>query len=320
MKAQPPSASERGFSGTTGAEVISPLSGLRRMGRRGISEGRWGHQVWLAFAFLLAVAGSVVMLFPILWMLSTSLKESGEILLLPPRWIPIPPQWHNYVDALSFMNAQVVFLNTFIITIATIVGDVLSAAVVAYGFARLRAPGRDVLFLLVLSTLMIPYQVRLIPEYLLFAGKVVPFLNWVDTFLPLVVPTFFGSAFNIFLLRQFYQTIPLEMDDAAKIDGASYLRILWHIMIPLSAPALGAIAIFSFVNSWNDFLRPLIYLSSPQNWTISLALSGFTAAYGATPWHLLMAASLVALLPEVVVFFFAQRYFIQGIVITGLKG
>ena len=260
------------------------------------------------------------MLFPIFWMLTTSLKESGDILLLPPKWIPIPPQWQNYPDSLEFMRATVVFGNTLIVTVASLVGDVLSAAVVAYGFARLRAPGKNVLFLLVLSTLMIPYQVRLIPEYLLFAGKVVPFVNWVDTLLPLIVPQYFGGAFYIFLLRQFYQTVPLEMDDAAKIDGASYPQILWHVMIPLSLPALGAIAIFSFVGNWNDFFRPLIYLTSRNTWTVAISLSSFTAEYGATPWHLLMAASICALVPLVLVFFVAQRYFIQGIVITGLKG
>lgn len=260
------------------------------------------------------------MLFPIFWMLTTSLKASGDILLLPPKWIPIPPQWQNYPAALSFMRATVVFGNTIIVTLASLVGDVLSAALVAYGFARLRAPGKNVLFILVLSSLMIPYQVRLIPEYLIFAGKVVPFINWVDTLLPLIVPTYFGNAFYIFLLRQFYQTVPLEMDDAAKIDGASYPQILWHIMIPLSLPALGAIAIFSFVNNWNDFFRPLIYLTSPNVWTVAISLSSFTAQYGATPWNLLMAASLTALLPLVIVFFVAQRYFIQGIVISGLKG
>lgn len=260
------------------------------------------------------------MLFPVFWMLTTSLKEPGDILLLPPKWIPVPPQWQNYPEALAFMRAPVVFGNTLIVTLASLIGDVLSAAVVAFGFARLRAPGKNVLFMVVLSTLMIPYQVRLIPEYLIFAGKVVPFINWIDTLLPLIVPQYFGSAFHIFLLRQFYQTVPTEMDDAAKIDGASYPQILWHVMVPLSMPALGAIAIFSFVGNWNDFFRPLIYLTSRNTWTVAIALRGFTAEYGATPWHLLMAASIAALLPVLAVFFVAQRYFIQGIVMTGLKG
>jgi multiple sugar transport system permease protein len=174
--------------------------------------------------------------------------------------------------------------------------------------------------MLVLSTLMIPYHVRLIPEYLLFAGKVIPQLKWTDTFLPLIVPPFFGNPLYIFLLRQFYQSVPLEMDDAAKIDGASYLQILTRIMIPLSLPALGTISILSFVLHWNDFFRPLIYLSSRSNHTVAIALRNFQADFGATPWHLMMAASMVALVPVVLVFFLAQRYFVQGVVITGLKG
>lgn len=300
---------------TTSGAAPRALSGARAFRGKQFRE-----RLWLGFVLLVVVVGSLVMLFPIVWMLTTSLKASGDILLLPPKWIPNPPLWQNYPDALSFMRAPVVFGNTIIVTVASLLGDVLSTSVVAYGFARLRAPGKNILFILVLSSLMIPYQVRLIPEYLLFAGKVIPFVNWVDTLLPLIIPTWFGSAFYIFLLRQFYQTIPLEMDDAAKIDGASYPQILWHIMIPMSLPALGAIAIFSFVNNWNDFFRPLIYLTSRHVWTIAIALRSFTAEYGATPWNLLMAASLAALLPLVVVFFVAQRYFIQGIVITGLKG
>lgn len=307
---------------TPGASLVTAsAASLRTRRGAGVLRGkRFQEVVWLAFVLLVVAAGSVGMLFPVFWMATTSLKESGDILLLPPKWIPIPPQWQNYPDALEFMRASVVFGNTIVVTLASLIGDVCSASVVAYAFARLRAPGKNVLFMLVLSTLMIPYQVRLIPEYLLFAGKVVPFINWVDTLLPLIVPTYFGSAFFIFLLRQFYQTVPMEMDDAAKIDGASYLQILWHVMIPMSLPALGAIAIFSFVNNWNDFFRPLIYLTSRHVWTVAIALRSFTAEYGATPWNLLMAASFTALIPLVIVFFVAQRYFIQGIVISGLKG
>ncbi|HEX5414952.1 MAG TPA: carbohydrate ABC transporter permease [Chloroflexota bacterium] len=307
---------------TPGASLLTASAASRRTRRSaGILRGKHLQEViWLAFVLLVVTAGSVGMLFPVFWMATTSLKESGDILLLPPKWIPLPPQWQNYPDALEFMRASVVFGNTIVVTLASLIGDVCSASVVAYAFARLRAPGKNILFMLVLSTLMIPYQVRLIPEYLLFAGKVVPLINWVDTLLPLIVPTYFGSAFFIFLLRQFYQTVPTEMDDAAKIDGASYPQILWHVMIPMSLPALGAIAIFSFVNNWNDFFRPLIYLTSRDVWTVAIALRSFTAEYGATPWNLLMAASFTALIPLVVVFFVAQRYFIQGIVISGLKG
>ena len=281
---------------------------------------RFQQGLWLSFVTLVVALGSAIMLFPLVWMISTSLKQPGDILLLPPRWVPVPPNWSNYPEALSFMRAALVYKNTLTVTVLSVIGDVVSAAVVAFGFARLRAPGKNFLFLLVLSTLMIPYHVRLIPEYLLFAGKVIPQIKWVNTFLPLIVPTYFGSAFYIFLLRQFYQTVPLEMDDAATIDGASYPQILWRIMIPLSRPALGTIAIMSFVAHWNDFFRPLIYLSNRDIFTVAIALRSFTAEYGATPWHLLMAASVTALLPILLLFFVAQRYFVQGVVFTGLKG
>lgn len=287
---------------------------------RSLAGKRARARLWIGFVLLVVALGSLSMLFPVAWMLSTSLKAPGDILLLPPRWVPIPPRWSNYPEALNFMHATVVYRNTVVVCLFGVVGDVVSSAWVAFGFARLRAPGKNALFLLLLSTLMIPYYVRLIPEYLVFAGKVVPQIRWTDTFLPLIVPTYFGSPFYIFLLRQFYQGVPRELDDAAKIDGASYPQILLRLMVPLSLPALGTVAIFSFVNHWNDFFRPLIYLSSHANYTVAIALRGFTAEYGMTPWHLLMAAALTALLPTLAVFFVAQRYFIQGVVFTGLKG
>ncbi len=195
------------------------------------------------------------------------------------------------------------------------VGTLLSSSIVAYGFARLRARGRDVLFMILLSTMMIPPQVTMIPVFALFK-----LLNWTDTFKPLIIPNFFGGAFFIFLLRQFYMTIPIELDDAAKIDGCSYLGIFSRIILPLTKPALATVAIFSFMWSWNDFMDPLIYLNSRDKLTLTLALNRFTGMYGMTAWNLLMAASLVVALPCFVLFFFAQRYFIQGIVVTGLKG
>jgi ABC-type glycerol-3-phosphate transport system permease component len=195
------------------------------------------------------------------------------------------------------------------------VGDTLSACLVGYAFARLRAPGRQFLFTMVLATLMVPYQVRLVPEYLGFAK-----LGMVDSFWPLMLPPWFGSAFNIFLLRQFFMSIPFDMDEAAKIDGAGPFRILWQILVPQIRPALAAVAIGSFTFNWSDFLRPLIYLNQPQNKTAAIALAGFQAAYGGTPFNLLMAASLAMLVPIFILFFVAQRYFIQGIVVSGVKG
>lgn len=259
--------------------------------------------------------GAMIVLVPIYWMISTSVKTAAEALAFPPIWIPSILRLQNYSDALTFLPFNLYFRNTFFICATTEVGTLVSSCLVAYAFARLRARGKNVLFILLLSTLMIPYQVTLIPQFLIFHV-----LGWIDTFAPLIVPAFFGSAFNIFLLRQFFATIPRDMDEAARIDGATRLQILWRVLVPMAAPAVGTIAIFNFMFQWNDFLGPLIYLNSNDNYTVQLGLSQFTAQYGTTPYQLLMAASLVVLLPCILLFFFAQRYFIQGLVISGVRG
>lgn len=274
--------------------------------------------MWVGVLTFLCVLGSLVMLFPVYFMLITSLKTSGDAFLLPIKWLPgieYIPQWKNYPVALNFMEWRVVYQNTIVISVGNMIGDTLSACLVAYGFARFRAPGRALLFTLVLATLMIPYQVRLVPEYLIFAK-----LRMVDTFWPLMLPPWFGSAFNIFLLRQFFMGIPMEMDEAAKIDGANPFQVLLHVLLPQIRPALAAVAIGSFTFNWSDFLRPLIYLNQPNHRTAAVALSFFQSQYGGTPYNLLMAAALVMLLPVLVLFFVAQRYFIQGIVVSGVKG
>lgn len=279
------------------------------LGKRASSSiSRW-------FAFAVLCGGSILALLPVLWMLSTSLKASGDVLLVPPRWIPHPLLWSNYVTALTAQPFALYYRNTVTYALLAVVGETFSSAMVAYALARLRGPGYRLFFLIILSTMMLPWQVTLIPQFLLFRA-----LGWVDSILPLVVPTYFGSAFFIFLLNQFYLTIPDEMDDAARIDGASDYQIFWRIILPMSGPALATVAIMSFMYHWNNFLGPLLYLSSKEKLVISVALQRFTGAYGATRWDLLMAASLVALLPCVLLFFFAQRYFIQGIVVSGLKG
>jgi len=276
------------------------------------------RRLWTSFCTFLVVVGSLGMLFPIAFMMTTALKTSGSVFILPIKWLPgveFDPQWNNFSVALEFMQWRVVYGNTMIIAVGNMLGDTLSACLVAYGFSRFRATGRDFLFTLVLATLMIPYQVRLVPEYLGFAK-----LGMVDTFWPLMLPAWFGSAFNIFLLRQFFMSIPIEMDEAAKIDGAGPFRILAQVLVPQIRPALAAVAIGSFTFNYSDFLRPLIYLNQPGHRTAAIALSGFTAAYGGTPFNLLMAASLAMLVPILVLFFVAQRYFIQGIVVSGVKG
>jgi multiple sugar transport system permease protein len=274
--------------------------------------------LWTRLCTFIVLVGSIAMLFPIAFMLTTSLKTSGSVFILPIKWIPgleFVPQWDNFPVALEFMKWRVVYGNTMIISVGNMIGDTLSACLVAYGFARFRGTGRDFLFTLVLATLMIPYQVRLVPEYLGFAK-----LGMVDTFWPLMLAPWFGSAFNIFLLRQFFMSIPIEMDEAAKIDGAGPFRILAQVLLPQIRPALAAVAIGSFTFNWSDFLRPLIYLNQPGHRTAAIALSGFTASYGGTPFNLLMAASLAMLVPIFVLFFVAQRYFIQGIIVSGVKG
>ncbi len=264
---------------------------------------------------ILATAGALVILFPVAWMVSTSLKTELEALKMPPVWIPAKPQWRNYYDALTFNPFGLYFKNTAIYSITVMLGEAISSSFIAYGFARLRAPGRNFLFLFVLSTMMVPYQVTLIPQYILFSK-----LKWLNSYKPLIVPAWFGSAYLIFLLRQFYMTLPKEYDEAAIIDGATPLGIWWRIILPLSKPALGAVAIMSFIWHWNNYLGPLVYINDNRKFTVSLGLSMFRTPFGGTPWHWLMAASLAAVLPCVIVFFFAQRYFIQGIVISGVKG
>jgi len=265
--------------------------------------------------YVLLVISSIIILIPIFWMLSTALKEDSEVYLFPPEWIPKRIYPNNFIRALTFLPFGRYFINTSVITFLSVIGQLISSSLVAFGFARLKARGKGLLFMLVLSTMMIPSQITMIPIFVLFK-----LLNWVDSFKPLIIPNFFGGTFFIFLLRQFYMTIPIELDDAAKIDGCSYFGIYTRIILPLTKPALATVAIFTFMWNWNDFMGPLIYLNSREKLTLSLALSRFTGMYGMTAWNLLMAASIVVALPCFILFFFAQKYFIQGIVITGLKG
>jgi len=267
----------------------------------------------IVYAILILIC--IAMAIPFFWMISTSLKEKGAVFTFPPQWIPDPIVWHNFPEALTMFPFQIYFKNTILLTLSCILGTLLSSSLVAYSFARLRFPGRNFLFLLLLSTIMLPYQVTMIPTYILFR-----YLGWIDTFKPLIVPAYFGGAFNIFLLRQFFLTIPLELDDAARIDGCSSFDVYWRINLPLAKPALLTVSIFAFMFHWNDLMGPLIYINSGSKWTLSLGLVGFRNRYFVPDWNLLMAASLATILPCLIVFFFAQKYFIQGIATTGLKG
>ena len=290
---------------TTPAGVGARVSAARR--RRPIKPGRL--LVWALLVF-----GGLVMIVPFLWLLSTSLKVPAQIFRYPPEWIPNPLRWQNYPESLTQLPFGRFTLNTLLLTFITLVGVLLTSSLCAYGFARMRFPGRDLIFMVLLSTLMLPYAVIMIPQYIMFR-----YLGWIDTYLPLTVPAYFGGGiFNIFLLRQFFRTIPPDLSEAARIDGASELRIFWQVILPLARPALTVIAIFTFINTWNDFLGPLIYLSSQDKYTIALGLATFKGLYS-TQWQFLMAASTVMIVPVIVLFFLAQRYFVQGIVLTGMK-
>ena len=277
------------------------------------------RRIWGSFNFTMLCLLGVLMALPFFWMLSTSLKVEQQVYLFPPIWIPNPLAWENYrislIDILPFTRF---FLNTIYVTVTATVGAVISSSMVAFAFARLRWPGRDKIFLLVLATMMVPTYSTIVPRFILFRN-----LDWIDTFWPLIVPLWFGgSAFFIFLMRQFYMTIPIDLDEAAGIDGCSEFRIWWSIILPLSRPALATITILSFMARWNDFFDPLIFLNTMENFTVALGLNMFRAAiefYG-VKYHWLMAASVTVLLPGLIIFFFFQKTFVQGVVMSGIKG
>ncbi len=267
-----------------------------------------------AVVYLLLVGTSVCFLIPLFWLVTSALKPTDEIFVFPQVWIPHPAEWGNFARALTTLPFGRFAFNTLVIAGLTTLGNVFASAMVAYGFARFRFPGRRVLFLVMLATLMVPGQILLVPQFILFYK-----LGWINSFAPLTVPAFFGSAFYIFLIRQFFMGIPSELTDAAYIDGANEWAIFVRIYLPLSKPALTAVAVFSFQGAWNDFLAPLIYLNSQKLYTLQLGLSEFQGIFH-TQWNLIMAASTVIMLPMVVIFFLAQRYFIQGILMTGVQG
>jgi multiple sugar transport system permease protein len=248
-------------------------------------------------------------------MLSTALKTDVEVLKYPPVWIPSKPMWSNFPDAFVFVPFSTFLKNSVIIATLCVLGALFSCTLSAYGFARMEWRGRDMLFGLVLSTLMLPYQVTMIPLYVIF-NKV----GWVNTLYPLIVPSFFGNAFYIFLLRQFFLGIPQDLSDSARIDGCTELGILLNIILPLARPVLMVVALFQFLSSWNAFLGPLIYLSDKNLYTISLGLALMQSGYGLSRFSLIMAATSIFVVPVIILFFFAQRTFIQGITFTGLKG
>lgn len=260
-------------------------------------------------------AGCFVVLFPLYWMISTSFKMMENYYDWPPQWIPIPPTLFAYTSLLEMYPWDRFILNTLSITAVAIIGNLISSTMVAYGFTFFRAPGRNVLFIVLLSTMMLPGVVTMVPTFVLFRK-----LKWINTYLPLTVPTFFASANHVFLLRQFFLTLPPELGDAAKIDGCSELGILWRIVLPLCGPVLAAICIFQFQWRWNEFMNPLIYLTSFKKFTVALALYTLRGEpQGSLPTQLMAAGTLMTL-PVIVIFAIFQRYFIQGVALSGIKG
>ncbi|UBV44254.1 carbohydrate ABC transporter permease (plasmid) [Deinococcus taeanensis] len=270
---------------------------------------------WKAVAFALLAAISAAVLFPALWMLSTALKADTQVYANPPIWIPDPLRFDNFAKAWSLAPFTRYAFNTALYAIAVVFGTVLSSSLAAYGFAKLRFPGRDVLFAVLLSTMMIPGMVTLIPQYILFSK-----LHWVGTYLPLVVPSFFAGAFFTFLLRQFFMGIPNEYSEAARVDGASDFWIWSRVILPLSKPALATVAIFTFEGAWDSYVGPLLYLNDEKLYTLQVGLQFFRTAT-AVQWQYLMAAALLVMLPVIVLFFTFQKYFVEGASVSGgVKG
>lgn len=272
--------------------------------------------IWKVIVLIILIGLSILFIAPVIWMFSSAIKDNLHV--LDGQWIPNSARWGNFKQgwALNGADFNEYARNTLVVTISSVVGVTLSSSLVAYSFARLRWPGRDAIFILVLATMLLPGIVLFIPQFIIWSK-----LGFVDTYIPLVLPAWFGAPFYIFLLRQFFRTIPDELSDAAKVDGASEVRIWWQIVMPLARPALTAVAIFSFTGSWEDFFNPLIYLNTRSKFTLQLGLDVFSNNYGGFPqYNLLMAVGLIIMLPVIIFYFIGQRYFIEGVTLTGLKG
>lgn len=294
------------------------MKGAVQTGSRYYADRRVRERIRKLAVLLVLVAGSLILLSPVWWMFATSVKSMQEIAQYPPTFVPKQFNFQNYADAWSSPAADFTrwALNTAFITVSVVIGNVLANSFIAYGFAKTRFRGRRLMFSVVLATMMIPGFVTMIPQYILFSR-----LGWMNTYLPLIVPAFFGSAFYIFLLRQFYMSISNELLEAARIDGANHFTIWMRIAVPLAKPAIATIAIFSFNGAWNDFLGPLLYVNDETLYTLQIGLQTFRGMAGQTQWNYLMAASLLVLLPVILLFFFFQKYFIQGMDLSaGTKG
>ncbi len=270
--------------------------------------------LWKVIIYFLLLTLSVSFVLPFMWMVSTSLKQSQDVFTYPPSFFPNSFEWQNYIKGWNVLPFDTFLNNSLIVTFSNVIGNLISCSLVAYGFARLKGRGRDILFLLLLATLMIPREVTIIPRFLMFS-----WFGMTNTLWPLVLPAWFGYAFFIFLLRQFFMGIPLDLDNAARIDGANNWQILTQVIIPLSQPALASVAIFAFIGNWSNLLDPLIYLRSTELYTLALGLNLFRGQ-NFTQFNLLMAVSIITLIPVLLVFFFSQKLFVQGVSLTGMGG
>jgi multiple sugar transport system permease protein len=290
----------------------------RSAAARSAAGARSRYLVGRVLIYVILIAVAALFAVPFLWLIITSLKQKSQIFTEPLVWIPDPVMWENYPKALTSPSFPFLRLvaNTLYYTISSTLGVTISSTVVAYAFARMTFRGRELLFGITLATMMLPGIVTLIPTYVLFSK-----LGLIGGYAPLILPMWFGSAFNIFLLRQFMMTIPLDLTDAARVDGAGDFRILWSVLVPLIRPALLVVAIFHFLYTWNDFMGPLIYLSDSSQFPLVLGLYSFRGRFGSSvEWHLMMAATMAVITPIIALFFAAQRYFIEGVTMTGLKG
>jgi ABC-type glycerol-3-phosphate transport system permease component len=292
----------------------SPVAIERPVRRYPARESRrWQRTITAFLSHGLLLAGAIFVVLPFIWMLSTSFKEPGKTFIFPPQWIPDPFHPQNYPDMWQALPFGRFFLNSVKIATLATIGQLLTCSMGGFAFGVLKFKGRDALFLVLIATLMIPYQVTLIPVFIMFSK-----VGWVGTHLPLWVPAFWGGAFGTFLMRQFFLTIPLDLAESARIDGANIFQIFRYIYLPLSKPALATLGIFTFMWSWNDLLNPLIYVSELKQLTLTVGMSFFQNQYGGK-WTLMMAAAVVSILPILIIFFVAQKYFIQGIAMTGIK-
>ena len=273
-------------------------------------RGRIGHLILHVVMILLGIT----FLMPLAWVVSTSLKLPGQVFITPIQWIPTDPKWSNYAEVFQRLPFHLFIRNSFYVSIMGTLGIVFSSLTVGFGLSRLRWPGRNVVFTVLLGTMMLPGVVTMIPVFIIFKE-----IGWIGTFYPLWVPSWFGVAFYIFLMRQYMMTLPIELDEAAKIDGASNFRVLWQVIAPLCGPAIATITIFAFLQHYNAFMEPLIYISDNEMFTLPLGLLWFKGRFG-NFWHLVMAASMITILPVIVLFFAAQRYFVEGAQFSGLSG